>query len=219
MMDRKTKLRPKELAEKSDIVIICVPISATIKTIREIRDFIRQDALLCDFTSFKEEMLKTKSNCGVTGIHPLFGPLATNLNKQVIVFCSGRDNYWTKFLKKLFKDNGATVVFIDSKKHDYQVAIIQALTHFINIAFIKTLQNEKLKLLNIYSAPIFRLQTILAGRVLGGNPELYVDLEMENSAFLKILAHSLKEVKKIASYIKKEIKRILLKVFKNQLFL
>ena len=72
---RKTILTPKELAQRADIVIVCVSLADTVSVIREVRDSVRKDALLCDLTSVKEvplkEMLKTKSRCGVTGIHPL----------------------------------------------------------------------------------------------------------------------------------------------------
>lgn len=208
---RKTLLTPKELAQKADIVIVCVPIPITVETIKEVRDFVRPDALLCDFTSVKsrpfKEMLKAKNGCGVSAIHPLFGPLVPSINKQAVVFCSGRDNNWTQFLKKIFEKNGATIISSDPETHDRQMAMIQALTHFINITFAKTIQQQKLKPLNVCSTPIFRLQSVLAGRVLGGNPELYADLEIENPYFPKILDDYLKETKKNISYVKKKNKK------------
>ncbi|MDD4901590.1 MAG: prephenate dehydratase [Patescibacteria group bacterium] len=203
---RKTELTPKELASACDIVIVCVPIPATAAVIREVRDEVRPDALLCDFTSLKElplaEMMKTKSACGVTGIHPLFGPLVPNMEKQVIVFCSGRDNHWTKFLAELFKANGAQVIYSLPADHDRQMAVAQAFTHFINIVFARTIQKQKFELLNTFSTPVFRLQSVVAGRVLGGSPELYADLEMENPFFAALAEEFLGEAKKIISRLK-----------------
>lgn len=220
---RKTKLTPKEMAKMCDIVIVCVSIPETVRVIREIRNCVRPDALLCDFTSIKsqplKEMLKAKSNCGVTGMHPLFGPLVASLSKQIIVFCSGRDNCWTKFLKKLFEDSGAAVVFADPEKHDEQMAIVQALTHFINIAFSRAVQkNKNMKLLNLFSTPVFRLQSILAGRVLGGNPELYADIEMENIFFKKIAKNFLKEAKNFIGYVERKDKNKFIRDFQEAAF-
>lgn len=216
---RKTKLTPIELTKKSDIVIVCVSIPATAKVIQEIRDHVRDDALLCDFTSVKDmpmkEMMKTKSKCGITGIHPLFGPLVPNLTSQKIVFCSGRDNKWTKFLKDFFEKNGAVIVNTDCKNHDEQMGIIQALTHFINITFARAIQKQNLKINNIYTTPVFRLQSILAGRVLGGNGELYSDIEMENIHFKKIVKFYENEVKKFSSYVLKKDKKAFVDDFKK----
>lgn len=216
---RKTDLTARELAKKSDIVILSVPISATQKTIREIIKYIRSDALLCDFTSVKEmpmgEMIKSKNGCGVLGMHPLFGPLVPSLESQIITFCVGRKNRWIKFLKKIFEENGAKIIFTDPKNHDSQMAIAQALTHFINIIFAKTIQNQKFDISNIYSTPVFRLQSILVGRVLGGNPELYADLEMENAAFLNIAKQYLKEAQKFISYLEKKDKKRFVQDFRR----
>lgn len=216
---RKTELQTRELVEKSDIVIVSVPISETKEVIREIRDLVREDALLCDFTSIKEmplkEMLKSKSGCGVLGMHPLFGPLVPNLKSQTIVFCHGRDNHWVHFLKEVFKEGGASIVDTDSKSHDNQMAIVQAFTHFANILFAKTIQQQKFSLSNIYSTPVFRMQSILTGRVLGGSADLYADLEMENPAFMKIVKHYLSEVRQFVSYLEDKNKTAFTKDFQK----
>lgn len=216
---RKTKLTPIELAKKADIVIVSVTIPATVKVIKKIRDHIRKDALLCDFTSIKtlamKEMMKAKSGCGVTGIHPLFGPLVPSLNKQIIVFCSGRDNHWTKYLEKLFRDNGGAVIYTDPASHDRQMAVIQALTHFVNVTLARAIQKQKFKLLNVFTSPVFRLQSILSGRVLGGNPELYADIEMENPFFKEVVAVYQKEVEKFALHIKSKNKEKFAKDFRE----
>ncbi|MCX6712972.1 MAG: prephenate dehydratase [Candidatus Vogelbacteria bacterium] len=216
---RKTELQAKELAEKSDIVIVSVPITETQKIIKEIRNFVRADALLCDFTSVKEiplkAMLGSRSGCGVLGMHPLFGPLVPSLKSQTIIFCHGKDNHWVKFLKETFERAGAAVISTNPKNHDSQMAVVQALTHFTNIVFAKTIQRQKFDLSNIYSTPVFRLQSILVGRVLGGNPELYADLEMENPVFMKIVKQYLAEVKQLVSYLAKKNKKGFVKDFQE----
>ena len=215
--DHKTKLKPEELAAKCDIVIICVPVRVTIEVIRKIRKFVRHDALLCDFTSIKEEplyeMMKAKS--GVTGMHPLFGPLVSSIKNQTIVFCSGRDNHWTKFLKDLFAKNGARVVFVSAKEHDKQMAMIQALNHFVNFALAKTLQKQRIKERSFYSTPISRLQNLIIGRILGSNAGLYADIEIHNPAFKKVLKDFLKEAEKIGKYVAKKDYQSFVKEFKK----
>ena len=55
---RKTELTPVELARTSDIVIVSVPIKNTVETIEHIAPHVREDALLMDFTSLKQEPVK-----------------------------------------------------------------------------------------------------------------------------------------------------------------
>lgn len=214
---RTTKITPKQLVEQSDIVIVCVSLTDTISVIRQVRDYVKEGALLCDFTSIKEaplkEMLKTKSLCGVTGIHPLFGPLVPNLKGQTIVFCSGRDNNWTTFLKKFFEEQGARVVFSAAREHDHQMAIVQALTHFTNIVFARTVQKQKGEVLHEYTTPVFRLQSILAGRILGGSGDLSADLIMENPAFKKVLGDYEQLFRVAATMVREKDKSSFVRVF------
>lgn len=216
---RKTALTPEKLARAADIVIISVPIPQTEGVIRAVRDHVRANALLADFTSLKtvsvKEMLKAKPQCGVLGIHPLFGPLLPSIKNQIITFCPGRNNHWVMFLKKLFEENGATVVFATPKNHDEQMAMIQAFTHFLNIIFARTIQRQKTKPLAMFSSPVFRLQSVVAGRVLGGKPELYADLEMANPYFLKVLDDFIAQAQRFTGVIRTKNKRGFVRDFKT----
>lgn len=201
---RKTELTNAELARQSDIVIVSVPIRETSQVIREIRDLLKPDALLCDFTSLKaeplREMLKRKRG-GVLGLHPLFGPLVPSIEGQTIIFCPGRKNKRVDFLKNIFEKNGAKISVMPADEHDRQMAMIQALTHFINISFARLLQKQKLAPHNLFSTPVFRLQAILMGRVMGSNPALYADLEINNQAFHRILKEYLREARKLSDLV------------------
>ncbi|MDP3052673.1 MAG: prephenate dehydratase [bacterium] len=212
---RKTDLTSVELAKTADIVIVSVPLRATLGVIKEIRKYLHPDALLADFTSLKEKSLKEmmKAGCGVLGIHPLFGPLSPSIKNQLIVFCLGRQNRWVDYLKNIFEKNGAKVIFTTSEEHDQQMAIIQALTHFTNIVLARTIQKEKLSILDAYATPVFRLQSILMGRILGSNPELYAELEMENPFFLKILREFFSESRRLGLLVKNKDYRKFIKIF------
>ena len=201
---RKTELTPVELAETADIVIVSVPLRATAGVIKKIAGHLRPGTLLADFTSLKEKSLKEmmKAKCGVLGIHPLFGPLVTSAKNQIIIFCPGRKNRWIDYLENIFEKNGAKVIFTTAKKHDREMAMIQALTHFVNIVLARTLQKQNLSVLDAYTTPVFRLQSILMGRILGSNPELYAELEIENPFFRKILNEFFSESRRLGSAVK-----------------
>ena len=202
---RKTALTPQALAEQADIVIVSVPIRATVKTIRSLRGHVRPGALLCDFTSLKTEslpeMLKSSKAVGVLGIHPLFGPLVSSLKGQNIVFTPGRSNAWAIFLKNLFKKNGAKIIEISAIEHDRQMATIQALTHFVNLAVAGVLRGPKNAARNDLSTPVFRAQSEVTARILGGDPSLYTDIEIQNPAFRPVLKRFLAETKKLGAIV------------------
>lgn len=214
---RKTKLKPEKLAATADIVIVSVPLRATAGVIKKISKYMRPEALFADFTSLKEKSLKEmmKAKCGVLGIHPLFGPLAPSVKNQLIIFCQGRRNHWVNYLKNVFEKNGAKVIFTTAKKHDREMAIIQALTHFINIVLARTLQKQNLSVLDAYTTHVFRLKSILMGRILGSNPELYAELEIENPFFRKILKEFFSESRRLGSAVKSRNYRAFVKLFRE----
>lgn len=211
----KTEIKKEDLAKKADIVIISVPINKTVEIIDSISHLVKKDALLCDFTSVKIEpvqaMLKSKS--GVTGLHPLFGPLVPNLKDQNIVFCSARDNIWTEYLEKLFKKNGARIIKVTPEEHDLQMAVVQSLTHFINISLLRTLYTQKNKSLGLMSTPVFRLQSLIMGRIAAQNPELYADIEIHNPMFKKVLKDFKQNVEEISNDVEKNNSKNFIKKF------
>ncbi|MCK5477075.1 MAG: prephenate dehydrogenase/arogenate dehydrogenase family protein, partial [Candidatus Aenigmarchaeota archaeon] len=161
---RKTKLTNIELTKKSDVVIVSVPIRETSQVIKEILPFLKDDSLLMDFTSVKteplNEMKKAKKTIGVVGLHPLFGPLVTNISNQYIAVCMKRENKLWKEMKKLLEKEGANLVNMTANEHDKQMAIMQALLHFVNLSYVKTLCEKKITPEGNFSTPVFQLQTM-----------------------------------------------------------
>ncbi len=198
--DKKTILTNKELAKKADIIIVSAPIRKTGKIIKEIRSIIRKDALLCDITSLKikpvSEMKKARS--GALGMHPLFGPSVSHLKGQTIVFCPIRNNQWVKFLKNIFIKSGGKIVEISPEEHDFQMALIQSLIHFVNISLARTLKSYNVSLKPLLSTPSFCIQSLAIGRILEQGVQLSCDIELENPYFKKILKSFLKNEKKLA---------------------
>ncbi|MFP4022523.1 MAG: prephenate dehydrogenase/arogenate dehydrogenase family protein [Candidatus Paceibacterota bacterium] len=194
--DTKTSVSNKHLAERSDIVIVSVPIIKTVEVIKEIKDFVRADALLCDVASLKSKPVEAlkKAKCGTLGMHPLFGPLTLSLSGQNIVFCPVVNNKWSEFLETLFKHHGANIIKISPEEHDRQMAMIQALTHFSNISLARTVYSEKWELNSAFFTPVFRLQSLIMGRILDQRAELLAEIEMENPYFPEILSRFEKEL-------------------------
>jgi len=206
--DRDTKISNKDLAKTSDIVVVSVPIKETKRVIREITPYLKKDALLTDFTSLKDfatrEMKKAK--CAVLGMHPLFGPLTSDLKSQTIVFCKigKKENKWIRFLKNLFEKNGAKIIEISPQKHDFQMAFLQGLLHFSVISFSYFLKTKRFKPNPYFLTPMFRLQSLLIGRLFAQKPDICSSLEIENPHFKKVLRDYIKTISEFQKIIEKK---------------
>jgi prephenate dehydratase/prephenate dehydrogenase len=174
--DINTSLSNIELVQKSDVVILSVPISLFDSVVQEIAPHVKKNALLCDITSIKEKPLKTMLSVfsgAVLGLHPMFGP--TNLLPgQTVVFCSGRNEKWEAARMKEILSDFSCVSF-SAKEHDKAMALVQGLQHFMEVAYGATLKKIGFPLSSLLTvaSPVYRMQMALMGRVLSQDEDMY----------------------------------------------
>jgi len=199
---RTTKLKPKDCAKKSDVVLVSVPIYATVNIIKKIAPHINKNSLLIDTTSIKKEhvsaMLKY-AKCGVIGMHPVFGPNVSSLKNQTIVLCPARARKWLSWIVNIFEKNGAKLKLTTPEKHDEVMSIIQGLNHFSTLSTA-----HAMKILGIdieesleYTSPIYRLRMAMVGRILNQDPNLYASIEIMNPENKKVLSVYIGSCKKL----------------------
>jgi chorismate mutase/prephenate dehydrogenase len=116
----------------------------------------------------------------VVGLHPMFGPDAGSLAKQVVVYCDGRDADAYQWLLEQLQVWGARLHKISAQEHDQHMAFIQALRHFTTFAYGLHLSQENVSLeqLLALSSPIYRLELGMVGRLFAQDPQLYADIIM-----------------------------------------
>jgi prephenate dehydrogenase len=178
---RKTTVTNRDVAMRSDIVVVSVPIRETGEVIREIAPLLTPDQVICDLTSLKvfpvEEMLKSGAN--VIGLHPMFGPSVPSLNKQTIIVTPARctkealDN-----LTAVFTREGALITITTPEAHDRMMAIVQGLTHFVTIAMAETMRRTEIRPEDTvpFMSPVYQIETGLVGRLLSQDARLYADI-------------------------------------------
>ena len=128
----------KELAELSDLVIVSVPISATLGIIDEIGPSVRQDAIFSDFTSVKEASCERMSRYSphAIGIHPMFKETVKKLKGQNIVLTPyNQEDPNLSLLVKMFNETGANVRIVTPQQHDQIVSFNQAGVHLVTMAY------------------------------------------------------------------------------------
>ena len=217
---RKTELTPRECAIKCDVVIISVPINTTVEVIKDIGPFVREDALLMDFTSLKKEPVETMlkySKAAVIGAHPVFGPSVETIKNQTVVLCPVRPKHWLSWLRDIFEKNGALVRITTPEQHDKMMSIIQGITHFSTISVAHALKKLGMDIEESlhYTSPIYKLRMDMVGRLLNQDPSLYADIELLNPENKKSIKEYIKSTQKLMKIIQKNDRKGFIKFFKE----
>ncbi|MGB8219727.1 MAG: prephenate dehydrogenase/arogenate dehydrogenase family protein [Methanoregula sp.] len=190
---RSTALTNEQLAESCDIVIVSVPIRDTVRVIGEIAPVMRDDQLLCDFTSLKvapvAAMLRSKAQ--VIGLHPMFGPTVSSIAGQTIVVCPARTtDAALDYLAGIFTREGAVCTLATPEEHDRMMAVVQGLTHFVTICMADTLRRlgTDIGATEAYMSPVYQIELGLVGRLLSQDPALYADILEQNPFVPEVIA-------------------------------
>ncbi len=173
--------RASDLLNGAGLVLMAVPISATLDVLQQLKGLLPETCVLADMTSTKAEPLAKMMEVHdgpVLGLHPMFGPDTRVLAKQVVVWCRGRRHEACQWLLDQFQIWGATLLEAEPDQHDRMMAIIQAMRHFETFVYGVHLQEEDVDLGRIleFSSPIYRLELGMIGRLFAQDPRLYADI-------------------------------------------
>lgn len=208
------KIKAENL-EKANIVFISVPIGIAPKVILETAQGTNKNCLIVDLSSVKSETAKVLKVCkrNSLSLHFLFGPSVSSIKNQKIIYEKFGSDKKSDQLLELFKNEGAQVIQMDSKSHDFSMAHIQSLTHFLNLSLAQTLIDNKVGIKGEISTPIFLSQLSSILRVISQNPRLVSEIQIFNPQFLDVLEKFLKEQQKIIEKIKGKNEKALEKQF------
>jgi chorismate mutase / prephenate dehydrogenase len=164
-----------------DLAIVTVPIAATEDIIHRIAPHLPPSAVLTDLTSIKKtpvDAMLVAHKGPVLGLHPLFGPTTSTLDKQIIVATPGRDHGSCQWVIDQLSAWGAVIVTSDPQEHDEVMAIVQSLRHFATFAFGRFLARKNIPLARTleFSSPIYRLELGMVGRLFAQDPSLYAEI-------------------------------------------
>jgi prephenate dehydrogenase len=198
-------------AKKADIVMISVPIDATLAVIKEVAPNVREGALLMDVTSVKEEPCKAmaahaKAGVEIIGSHPVFGHRIGGIEGQVFILTPVRGEKYLKWLRNFLEKHKARVYETTPQQHDETMAVVQGLTHFSYIAIGKTLQelDFDIKKSRNFSSPIYELMLDMIGRIIGQSPELYASIQTQNPRTTKVHKKFIEVAEELATAVEKK---------------
>ena len=192
VLDRNDWPNADKLCEGIELAIISVPIEVTNAVADRIGPHLPADCVLADITSIKESPLNAMldSHEGpVIGLHPLFGPTTSTMDKQIVVVTPGRNLPACKWLIDQFSVWGSIILQVSAKEHDEVMSIVQTLRHFATFAFGQFLRRRHVDLSRTleFSSPIYRLELGMVGRLFAQDPSLYSEIIFASPERLTLL--------------------------------
>ncbi len=215
---RTTEIKPQEAVKLGDVIIFCVSIRYTVKTIRELISYIPAWKLVMDFTGIKDkasEELSKYTLWEVVATHPMFWPWITSLENQNIAYDSiNPGEKWKKIYDMWAKDK-ANLINIDSKKHDELVSIVQSTVHFANLLLGHILKKRWIDIKQVIDIGTSnsRMQMLILSRFLNQNASLYTDMQFYNDHYKNEI---LPEIKNYVNFLEDVIESWKEDVFENE---
>ena len=176
----------KHVLAAADAVILALPEAVAIKSVRAVRSAMSDDALLVDTLSVKTQIVELmgefNSPFETLSINPMFGPSTGFADQNVIVVrvaAGPRAEHFVEILQSW----GSRVVFRTAEEHDQAMAALQTATHAAILSFGMALEklDYDVSTLADMSSPPHRVLLALVARLLGGEPEVYWDIQAHNS--------------------------------------
>ncbi|MGQ8366782.1 bifunctional chorismate mutase/prephenate dehydrogenase [Glaciecola sp. 1036] len=191
IIDKDDWSQADQTLSKAQLVIVAVPINKTIDVIHSLPT-LPADCILADVTSIKQKPLTAMLNQHsgpVVGLHPMFGPDAPGMIRQVVVVCHGQQSESYEWLIAQMELWGAAIYQSTAEQHDKAMSIIQVMRHFSSFVYGLHLQQENpdLKELIAFSSPIYRLELAMVGRLFAQAPELYADIIFQDAKNFALL--------------------------------
>jgi prephenate dehydrogenase len=178
------------LLPEADVVLLALGFensTAYAQTVGSYSRWLRPGTLVVDLGSTKSRPMATlqrelPSSVGLLGAHPLFGPTVTDLTGLIVAAVDADGDRsvspWRDWFLALLAEHRMIVVSTSAVDHDDAMGFVQALTHFVLLAFAYTfvrLNRDPADLLTLRT-PIFEPMVYLAARVANlarGSPETY----------------------------------------------
>ena len=181
---RSSEIRPEQMIEDVDVVVICVPISVTAPTIAHYGPMLTSGQALIILAGESENSLKTAMEVTdpaveIMFVHNLWGPQIVSMkDKNAIIVRTNRSGSFCSEFEAFLYKHGADIFHDSARKHDLLMGVGQKLPTTISVALAKTLAEHEINCDDIGShSTLTSLYGILAmARVHNQNPRTYAEI-------------------------------------------
>jgi chorismate mutase/prephenate dehydrogenase len=218
--DLDTELSPQQAAYEADVVVISVPIDATVDVINHIGPHVRRDALLMDVTSVKSapvEAMLASSKASVIGTHPLFGPSVHSLQGQRVALTPGRGDEWKQWLTRMLEARGLVVAETTPEAHDRAMAVVQVLTHFSTEVTGATMAKLGVPLDATlpFTSPVYLIELLMTARHFAQSPDLYASIQMSNPENARVTEAFVRAAEELRAHVASRDHQAFARVFES----
>lgn len=179
----------KDLKDKSDVIILAIPVDPIIAFMDELKD-ISEKTTIIDLGSTKEIItnnIPSRIRKNFIAAHPMtgnekFGPKAAKndlYEGKTIVFCNLEENSNLHVNKafKIFQEIGMRIVVMDAKEHDVHACFMSHLPHAISFSLANTvMSHEDPKSIIALAAGGFKDMS----RIAKSSPDMWTDIFRQN---------------------------------------
>jgi len=181
---RSSTLRPEEMISQVDVVVICVPISATAATIEKYGPMLTDGQALILLVGEAENTLQaamahTGPGVEVMFVHNLWGPQAANMkDKNAAVVRTNKSGILCSEFESFLYKHGADIFQDTASRHDLLIGFSQKLPSLISVALAMTLAKNNIQGQDIDNhSTLTSLYSVLAmARLHTQNPRTYAEI-------------------------------------------
>jgi prephenate dehydrogenase len=200
---------------QADLIVVCVPVAQTEEILKQIKPYLKPDAIVTDVGSTKMDVIMAAKNALLDDViqfvpaHPIAGSAKHGasasqvdlyVNRQVII-CPLQENNTQRVeaIEAMWRGVGANLFKMSAVQHDAVFAAVSHLPHVLSYALM-------LQVANAEDAPT-KFRHAGAGfrdftRIAASSPEMWRDICLANkSAILKELDQYLNVVKHLQTLI------------------
>lgn len=209
VLERDDWPRAADLCRGAALVLVSVPIAATVEVIRRLGPHLPADVVLADLTSVKAAPVAAMlaAHTGpVVGLHPLFGPTTASMDQQVVVASPGRDPAACQWVLDQLSAWGNIVLTLDAAEHDTLMDLVQGVRHFATFAFGRFLAERGVDLGRTleFSSPIYRLELGMIGRLFAQDAAMYAQIICASPRRLALLREYVESLRRSCELLERE---------------
>jgi chorismate mutase / prephenate dehydratase len=202
---RTSAIRPEAMIEQVEVVLICVPISATRDMVRRYGNQLRDGQALILLAGESESPLQTALEVTAAGVevmlvHNLWGPQAVTMkDKNVAVVKTRKSGSLCSEFESFLYKYGAEIYLDTPEKHDILMGVSQKLPTTISVALAMTLVEHDIDFSDIDShSTLTSLYGVLAmARVHNQNPRTYAEIMATGGQGEKIVSSFIANLQRI----------------------
>ncbi|MFN8392032.1 MAG: prephenate dehydrogenase/arogenate dehydrogenase family protein [Bdellovibrionota bacterium] len=186
--DKESGLSMKDLAARSDVILLSVPMSSAEELAAELLPYLRDGQLVVENCSIKSCVLPgliahNPGKIEILGLHTMFGGDRETLQgENVIITRTTHSGTKAQAFEDLLYKHGARIHHSSIEQHDRIASFVQSVVqlNMLVLADVMSRNFESLDELDFMTTPNFRNTLQVMTRVLAQSDELISDLQMRN---------------------------------------